>query len=152
MRTQVVCLGFLLSGLGLSPDPKNLQKIRSWPIPKKVKETRGFLGLVSFYRHFIRGFSKIAAPLSDLTKKEIKFLWDDQCQEAFTTLVDSLTSDLVVASPDFDKEFILRTDASLLAIGSVLLQLHDNKEKVISFDSKKLTEQRWINRAEVDYI
>ena len=134
---EIVCLGFVLSVKGVGPDPRNLEKIISWPVPRNVKETRGFLGLVSFYRHFIKNFSSIAAPLTDLTKKESKFEWSPPCQSAFKCLVASVTSDSVIAVPDFDRQFILKTDACLISIGCVLQQEYDTKNKVICFDSKK---------------
>ena len=74
-QTEVVVLGFLLSASGLKPDPHNISKILSWPVPKNLTETRGFLGLVSFYRQFIKSYSHIAAPLTDLCKKDVPFHW-----------------------------------------------------------------------------
>ena len=145
-QTEVVVLGFLLSANGLSPDPHNIQKILTWPVPKNLTETRGFVGLVSFYCQFIQSYSHIAAPLTDLSKKDAPFVWSPECQTAFETLVKSVTSDSVIAVPDFSEEFILKTDASLIAIGCVLQQIQEGLTKVISFDSKKLTDRQssWV--------
>ena len=84
--------------------------------------------------------------MSDLTKKDIKFTWSPDCQSAFEKLVASVTSDSVIAIPDFSLEFILKTDASKISIGCVLQQMHDNRAKVICFDSKKLSDRQvnWI--------
>jgi hypothetical protein len=67
-------------------DPGKLKGIKDWPAPTMVKQTRGFLGFGNFYRRFIKGFSNLAKPLSDLLKKDQKFEWTDECQRAFNEL------------------------------------------------------------------
>ena len=79
---------------------------------------RQFLGATGFYRRFIEGYSKIARPLHYLTKKDDKFAWNDECQKAFNTIKDVLTSESLLGYPDFTKPFILATDASAIAIHS----------------------------------
>ena len=137
-RESAVCLGHLLDREGIRPDPHNLAKVVKWPVPKDVKEVRGFLGLTGYYRQFIRDYSKVAEPLTNLTSKEKDWTWGSVEQKAFETLRDALTSSPIVAYPDFDKPFWLKTDASAGSVGYVLSQFHDGKERVISYGSKKL--------------
>ena len=144
-RESVVCLGHKLSREGVSPDPANVEKIRSWKAPTNAKKLRAFLGLTGYYRQFVRNYSDIARCLTDLTRDDVKWHWESEHQTAFETLRDTLMSDQVMAYPDFGKPFIVKTDASLSAIGYCLTQMVDGKERVISYGSKKLSrpQQRW---------
>ena len=109
-------------------------------MPKSVKNVRQFLGATGFYRRFIEGYSKIARPLHYLTKKDVKFKWTEECQKAFNTLKDILTSDSLLGYPDFSKPFILATDASSIAIGGTLSQKDENgRIKPIAFTGRSLT-------------
>ena len=139
-QSSVSCLGHRLSREGISPDPANLAKIKKWKPPSSKSEVRSFLGLTGYYRQMIRGYASIAAPLTDLTKDDKVWAWTDKEQAAFTTLRDCLTSDTVMAYPDFTKPFWVKTDASKNAVGFVLTQKDGNQEKVIAYGSKKLTE------------
>ena len=144
-RDTVVCLGHKLSRAGISPDPANIEKVKSWKPPTTTKQVRAFLGLTGYYRSFIQNYSEIARCLTDLTRDDVKWAWTPQHQKSFETLRDTLISDKVMAFPNFSEPFIIKTDASLTAIGYVLCQKVDGKEKVISYGSKKLsrTQQRW---------
>ena len=144
-RESVVCLGHKLSRDGVSPDPANIEKVKTWKAPNNPKKLRAFLGLTGYYRQFIKGYSKIAGCLTDLTRDNVKWHWNSEHQRAFETLRDTLMSDLVMCYPNFKEPFIVKTDASKTAIGYVLTQKIDNKERVISYGSKKLsqTQQRW---------
>ena len=144
-RESVICLGHKLSRDGIAPDPANIAKIKSWKVPDNVKKLRAFLGLSGYYRQYVQGYSEIACCLTDLTKDDCRWKWGDEHQKAFETLKDALTSDKVMAYPDFKRPFILKTDASLTAIGYLLGQKTDGKERVISYGSKKLSpaQQRW---------
>ena len=144
-RDSVVCLGHHLSKVGISPDPANVEKIKSWKAPTTVKQVRAFLGLTGYYRSFIQGYSDIANCLTNLTKDATKWRWGQEEQTAFETLRAALTSDKVMSYPNFNSPFIVKTDASLTAIGYVLTQKIDNQEKVISYGSKKLsdTQRKW---------
>ena len=139
-RESVVCLGHKLSREGISPDPANVEKIKSWKAPTNAKKLRAFLGLTGYYRQFVKGYSDIAGCLTDLTRDDAKWVWTDKHEHAFKTLRDALISDQVMCYPNFDEEFILKTDASLTAIGYVLTQKRDGKERVISYGSKKLSQ------------
>ena len=86
---------------------------------------RSFLGFASYYRSFVLGFSHIAAPLHELTKKGVKFQWSSQCQDAFDKLKERLVSSPVLAYPKNDLIYILDTDASLFGVGAVLSQVDE---------------------------
>ena len=100
------------------------------------------MGLCSYYRQYIESFSHIAAPLTRLTKKNVKFTWDESCQIAFETLKEKLCSSPVLAYPKPGLKYILDTDASDVGIDAVLSQVQDGKERVIAYASKKLNAQQ----------
>ena len=79
--TEVRFLGHVVSASGLSVDPEKVEAVMSWERPKSVFEIRSFLGLAGYYRRFIEDFSRIAAPMTRLTRKEVRFEWDDRCEE-----------------------------------------------------------------------
>ena len=139
-QASVSCLGHRLSRDGIGPDPVNLDKIRKWRPPKNRTEVRQFLGLTGYYRCMIKDYSKIACPLTNLTKKDKDWSWTDEHQKAFETLRDYLTSSTIMCYPDFSKPFWVKSDASGSSVGFVLTQMHDKKEKVVAYGSKKLTE------------
>ena len=139
-RAKVPFLGHILTPSGILPDPDKISAFRTYPVPKSVKNVRQFLGATGFYRRFIEGYSKIARPLHYLTKKDIKFKWTEECQKAFNTLKDILTSDSLLGYPDFSKPFILATDASSIAIGGTLSQKDEKgRIKPIAFTGRSLT-------------
>ena len=144
-RESVVCLGHKLSREGVSPDPANLEKIESWKAPTNAKKLRAFLGLTGYYRSLVKGYSEIASCLTDLTKDDAKWHWYERHQKAFETLREKLMSAPILSYPNFSLPFIVKTDASLTAIGYVLTQEVEGKERVIMYGSKKLSDQqqRW---------
>ena len=122
----------------MAADPKKTQVIKEWPTPKDAKDLRQFLGLASYYRRYIRNFANIAAPLHQLTQKSIQFLWNQECEQAFSTLKQYLVQSPVLTFPDFSstaKPFVLQTDTSSLGIGAVLEQ----DGKVVAYASRVLT-------------
>ena len=138
-RKSVSFLGHLVSENGVQTDPAKVDKVKNWSPPNCVKEVRAFLGLCSYYRRFIEGYSKIAAPLHRLTEKKREFIWSQECQEAFSTLKSQLTSAPVLAFPSEIESFILDTDASDDGIGAVLSQVQNEKERVIAYAGRSLT-------------
>lgn len=133
-------LGYTLSKKGISPDHEKLKAVETYPIPKKLKDVRAFLGFIGFYRKFIHNFSEIAKPLTDLTKKNTKFVWSSQCSSAFQILKQKLISPPILAYPNYNYEFILTTDASNVGISAILSQQINGEERPIAFSSRVLSE------------
>ena len=144
-QDSVVCLGHLLSKEGVVPDPANIAKIKAWTAPSNARKLKTFLGLTGYYRQFVKDYSKIAQPLTELTRDGAEWVWKEEHQNAFDELQRILVSNVVMNYPDFSKPFCVKADASLNAVGFVLTQQFDGKEKVISYGSKKLspTQRRW---------
>ena len=141
-KTQVLFLGNLVSRAGLSPNPKTVEAVLSWKVQSTVKEIQSYMGLCSYYRQYTENFSHIAAPLTRLMKKNVKFIWDESCQIAFETLKEKLCSSPIVAYTKPGLKYILDTDASDVGICAVLSQVQDGKERVIAYASKKLKAQQ----------
>ena len=124
----------------LHMEEEKLQKIREATPPQTKRQVRSFLGLAGYYRKFIPHYADVAAPLTDLTKKgqPTKVVWGDSQAKAFKTLRDLLTSAPILRLPDLSKQFILRTDASDVGVGAVLLQQYDDGIFPVAYASKKL--------------
>ncbi|XP_075481145.1 uncharacterized protein LOC142521857 [Primulina tabacum] len=119
---QVAFLGHIVSKEGIAVDPAKIEAVKKWPIPLTFSEVRSFLGLAGYYRRFIADFSKIALPLTTLTRMTVKFEWTNECQQAFQVLKDKLTSAPVLALPQGVEDFVVYTDASKKGLGAVLMQ------------------------------
>jgi hypothetical protein len=116
---EIEYLGHVVTGQGVSMDKDKVQAVHDWPVPKNIKQLRGFLGLTGYYRRFIKSYAKIAAPLTDLLKKE-SYVWNEQAEVAFQQLKAAMTSGPVLALPNFQKPFILETNASGVGVSAVL--------------------------------
>ena len=138
-RSEVPFLGHIVSRDGVRTDPTKTTAVADWPIPANLKELRSFLGFCTYYRRFVKDFSKLAAPLHALTKAGVIFKWDPSCHTAFETLKAALTSAPVLQYPDPNKPFILDTDASSVGVGAVLSQVHDGVEQVVAYFSRALS-------------
>ena len=114
-------------------DPSKVSFILSWPEPSIVREVRAFLGLTGYYRCFIKGFSSIAALLTNFLASDA-FSWTPTASTAFAFLKQAITSAPILAIPDFSSKFFMETDALGIAISAVLLQL----EHPIAYFSKKM--------------
>ena len=131
---KVPFLGHVISEEGIAVDPGKVQEVLEWKAPKCVKDIRSFLGLAGYYRRFIPNFSKISKPMTELLKKDQKFEWDEECEQAFRTLKKHLTTAPVLAQPDITKSFDVYCDASGTGLGCVLMQ----EGRVIAYASRQL--------------
>lgn len=122
LKPELEYLGHIITHEGIKPNPKKIEAVREFKIPKNPTGVKSFLGLAGYYRKFIRNFSKIGKPLTDLTQKDIPFHWTDKQQDSFQTLKDALCKAPVLAYPNFNETFALTTDASNEGIGAVLSQ------------------------------
>lgn len=122
-QEHVSYLGHLISADGIIPDPDRTSAFAEFPIPKNVRGIRSFLGFASFYRRFIYNFSKIAQPLNRLLKKDIKFNWGVEQQQAFETIKRKVLNPPVLAHYDPKADLILRTDACTYGLGGHLIQV-----------------------------
>jgi len=139
LTDSVEFLGHHIGAKGLSVSPDKIEAVRSWPPPKNETEVRSFLGLANFYRRFVKDYSSIALPLSELTKHEVKFVWDEPQRTAFTKLKAALSSAPILIVPNPDLPFTLNCDASKFAVGSTLQQDHGNGLQPVGYRSRKLT-------------
>ena len=131
---RVAFLGHVILVEGVSVDPKKIEAVVNWKPPKNVSEVRSFLGLAGYYRKFVEGFSKIAAPLTKLTRKDVKYDWVDVCQQSFEELKGRLTSAPVLALPNGRNGSVVYSDASWQGLGCVLMQ----NDRVIAYASRQL--------------
>lgn len=146
LKKQTEFLGHIITSEGVKPNPEKIEKIIQWPLPKTQKEIKQFLGLVGYYRRFIKDFSKITRPMSKYLKKDAIIEQNDPSYtQAFSTLKQILSTDQILAYPQFDCPFILTTDASGFALGAVLSQMQESVERPIAFASRTLsdTESRY---------
>jgi len=123
---EIEFLGHIITGKGIKTDPAKIAVVKDWPVPTSIKEVQSFLGFCNYYRRFIKNFSIVVNILFSLTRKESKFIWNSEHQEAFMKLKELLTSAPVLILPDPAKQFIMETNASHFALGCVLSQYDDN--------------------------
>ena len=142
---RVAFLGHLVSGDGISTDPEKISAVVDWPEPRNLREVRSFLGLCIYYRRFVKDFAEIASPLHALSRKGVTFDWTHDCRVAFQQLKKALTSSPNLPMPSGNGTFILDTDASNLAIGSVLSERVNGEERVVTYANRNLS------KAEVNY-
>ncbi|TVY75035.1 Transposon Tf2-9 polyprotein [Fusarium oxysporum f. sp. cubense] len=125
-QSKVTYLGHEISHNEIRMDKRKIAAVAEWKIPKSVKETQSFLGFANYYRRFIKNFSKIAIPLTEITKKDKQFKWTKEAQQAFEQLKEAITSEPVLAMFDPDRQVELETDASDFALGGQIGQRHDD--------------------------
>lgn len=139
LSRRLAFLGHVVTPHGIQPQQEKISAILNAPRPTDKTLVKSFLGLTSYYRKFVEGYSKLAKPLHDVSTKE-KFHWGPEQETAFNTLKRAVTSKSLLAHPDFSKQFILTTDASDLHYGCVLSQLDNNQyDRPITFISKSFS-------------
>ncbi|KAA0057168.1 pol protein [Cucumis melo var. makuwa] len=131
---KVSFLGHVVSSEGVSVDPAKIEAVTNWPRPSTVSEIRSFLGLAGYYRRFVEDFSRIASPLTQLTRKGTPFVWSPTCQNSFQELKQKLVTAPVLTVPDGSESFVIYSDASKKGLGCVLMQ----QGKVIAYASCQL--------------
>ena len=135
---EVGFLGHRIKDGRLMLDESKIKAIQEWDPSTKVPQLRSFLGLVNYYRWFIKGYSARVAPLTDILKKSKAWTWDEKCQQAFEDLKKAIKEEPMLALPDHTKVFEVHTDASDFAIGGVLMQ----EKCPITFERRKLNDTK----------
>ena len=141
-KQRIAYLGHIVSDKGIKTDPKKIEAIVNWPVPKTVHDVRSFLGFTNYYWKFIYKYAQKAKPLNKLIsgenakKKHSKVDWTDECQTTFELLKETCTNTPVLAYADYKKPFRLNTDASEKGLGAVLHQQQDDRTfRVIAYAS-----------------
>lgn len=144
LKKELLYLGHVVSNEGVLPDPEKIIAIKEFPVPTNSEEVKRFVAFANYYRKFIERFAEIVMPLNYLSKKNVSFIWNDQCQVSFETLKEKISSPPVLQYPNFseDNTFILQTDASGYALGAVL---SNGDNRPVAFASRTL------NKAEKNY-
>jgi transposase InsO family protein len=139
MREEVSFLGHRIGAKGLAVCPDKIEAVRDWPAPRNPGDVRSFLGLAGFYRKFVKDFSKVALPLTELTHEKVPWEWGSKQKESFQALKDILCSAPILLLPDPKLPFVLNCDASGYAIGATLQQDQGNGLQPVAYRSKKLS-------------
>jgi len=136
-------LGVVIGPGGIEMEKEKVDEVPSWPKPKNMKDVRKFLGLTNYYRRFIKDFAQVAMPMNMLTRKDVKWQWEEEQQKAFDELKRIFTTKPVLAAPDLDKEFRVEADASNYATRGVLSMKGPNKLwRPVAFISKSLSDTK----------
>ena len=132
LLTEVRFLGHVVSASCVSVDPEKVEAVMSWERPKSIFEIRSFLRLAGYYRRFIEDFSRLATPMTRLTWKEVRFDWDDRCEEAFQELKRRLTSAPILIVQERGHGYTMYCDASRAGLGCVLME----SRRVVAYGSR----------------
>ena len=148
-NSEVDFMGFHLVNGMIMPQSQKLKLIRELQPPKTLRQTRRILGILNYYRRFVKHFAKKAAPITALTRKGQEIVWTEECDAALSALKESLNVSEGLVIPDFTKEWLVFTDESDIALGATLLQAQKGKMKEVqpvAFDSRLLlpAEQKYV--------
>ena len=127
-------LGHIVSKEGIRVDPQKIEEVVEWKPPRNVTEVLSFLGLASYYRRFVKGFSMTAASMTRLLQKNVKYEWSEKCQRSFDQLKAFLTEALVLTQPTYGKGYVIFSDALLNGLGCILMQ----EGKMVAYASRQL--------------
>ena len=154
-KEEIEYLGHVVSGKGISTNPKKIEAVSKWPTPRTVYDVRSFLGFVGYYRRFIKNFSKITKPIREVitglenqskrAAKKTYIEWSDAADTAFEQLKAMCVSTPILAYPNYQLPFTLHTDSSTDGLGAVLYQKQDGKMRVIAYASRS------VSKAEANY-
>ena len=134
---KVAFLDHIISKGGLTVDPKKVAAVTNWGSPQNVSEIHNFLGIAGYYRRFVKGFSTIASPLTKLTRKNVPFVWTDDCEKSFQKLKTWLTTTPILVLSFGSGGFVVFTDASWIGLGYAFMQ----NDKVIGYGSRQLKDR-----------
>jgi hypothetical protein len=138
-QRKVEFLGHIVSADGIEVQPSKVSAVLDWPRPTNLHELRSFVGFCSYYRRFVQGFANLAFALHTLMRKNVKFYWGPEQEEAFVELKRRLVTAPVLTMPRDEGEYVLDTDASNVALGAVLSQMQEGIEKPIAYASRSLS-------------
>ena len=149
-QERVKFLGHVVSSSGLETDPDKIEKINNWPRPTNADQLRSFVAFCGYYRRFVKDFSKVTKPLTDIlppptTKKKVKlkqsneWKWGQDQEDTFNRLKEIPNSPPILAYPEFQLPFELHTDASAKGLGGILYQTQNGQKKVIAYASRSLS-------------
>ena len=154
-KEEIEYLGHVVSGKGISTNPKKIEAVSKWPTPRTVYDVRSFLGFVGYYRRFIKNFSRITKPIREVitglenqskrAAKKTYIEWTDAADVAFENLKTMCVSTPILAYPNYQLPFTLHTDSSTDGLGAVLYQKQDGKLRVIAYASRS------VSKAEANY-
>lgn len=136
---EVTFLGHKCTQHGILPDDTKIDKVLNYPKPDNADSARRFVAFCNYYRRFIKKFTHHAYHITRLTKKDVKFHWSQECDDAFHYLKNSLINPPILKYPDYTKQFCITTDASAIACGAVLTQEYDGAQMPIAFASRAFT-------------
>ncbi|PIO53491.1 hypothetical protein TELCIR_25173, partial [Teladorsagia circumcincta] len=140
LMPQLRYLGNIIDATGCRPDPAKIEVIRKMPHPTDIGQVRSFLGMLNYYGHFISEMRQLRAPLDELLKKNVRFEWSAECQDALQCAKDVLASDLLLTHYDPTKEIVIAADASEYGIGAVIShRFSDGTEKAVHHACRSLT-------------
>lgn len=145
LKKEVNYLGHIISKAGITVDPKKIEAIKLYPIPRTQRQIRAFCGLVSYYRRFCSNLSGLLKPINKLLQKDIAYEWSEECNDAFELIKEKLTTSPILIFPDFTKQFNIRCDASNYGVGAILSQGKIREDLPIAYMSKSL------NKHEIRY-
>ena len=138
LKDKVDYIGFEGSKDGIHASPEQVKAVLDWPQPQSVHDVRSFWGLDSYCRKFIKRFSQLAKPLIDLTRDKVVWCWGDGETNSFKALKVAMATAPILRLPDFDKQFVVTTDASDVAVGAILERDFGSRLQPIAFASRKL--------------
>ena len=142
LKTSVIYLGHVVSDVGILPNPAKIEVVKNHPTPRTKKQVQSFMGLINYYRRFIKNIAHLSAPLNGLLKKHARFAWTPECEASFRELIDTLVSGTLLSYPDFAKEFVLQVDACDSSLGYVLSQEKDGEDTAIAFGGTSLNKHQ----------